>query len=104
MSEAETAPATVNEGLQVVDHAAAQSDRWLFVACLVIGLIFVYSLIRYFMKLHASLSAEISSVRDNHEKHLREDGARMVEVVAKNTSATEQNTRVLEAVQRKLGG
>jgi len=40
----------IDKVIEAVDHAAHQDDRWMFVALLVIGLVTIYFLTRYFMR------------------------------------------------------
>ena len=45
----------IDHAIQAVDHAAHQDDRWMFVALLVIGMVTIYFLARYFMRQIAEL-------------------------------------------------
>ena len=40
----------IDKVIEALDHAAHQDDRWMFVALLVIGLVTIYFLTRYFMR------------------------------------------------------
>ena len=60
----------IDKAISAVDHAAHQDDRWMFVALLVIGLVTIYFLTRYFMRQIAELQQEIAAVRTEFETHL----------------------------------
>ena len=49
----------IDKAISAVDHAAHQDDRWLFVALLVVGMVTIYFLTRYFMREIAELQREI---------------------------------------------
>ena len=73
----------------IIDTASSQSDRWLFIALLVIGLIVVWALFRYF-------TAELEKVTtqlDELNKFVRDE---QNIVIGKCTAALEHNTRTLE--------
>ena len=53
----------IDKAISAVDHAVRQDDRWMFVALLVIGLVTIYFLTRYFMRQIAELQHEIAAVR-----------------------------------------
>lgn len=78
----------------IIDNAASQSDRWLFIALLVIGLLAIYVLARYF-------TGQISSLATKHDelnKFVRDE---LGEVVGKCTDALNANTRVLEKITKQ---
>ena len=92
----------INEAIQAVDHAAHQDDRWMFVALLVIGLVTIYFLARYFMRQIAALQTEIAGVRSDFETHLKTANADMVAALTKSSEVIAHNSTVLEQIQRKL--
>ncbi len=92
----------LNQAIQAVDHAARQDDRWMFVALLVIGLVTIYFLTRYFMRQIAELQREIASVRSDFEAHLKTANADMVAALTKSTEVIAHNSAIIEQIQRKL--
>lgn len=93
----------INEALQTVDHAAHQDDRWMFVALLLIGLVTIYFLARYFMRQIAELQREIAAVRTEFEAHLKTANADMVAALTKSSEVIAHNSAILEQIQKKLG-
>jgi len=92
----------LDAALKTVDHAAHQDDRWMFVALLVIGLVTIYFLARYFMRQIAELQREIAAVRTEFETHLRTANADMVAALTKSTAVIAHNSVIIEQIQKKL--
>ena len=92
----------LEKAIEAVDHAAHQDDRWMFVALLVIGLVTIYFLTRYFMRQIAELQREIAAVRTEFETHLRTANADMVAALTKSTEVIAHNSAIIEQIQRKL--
>lgn len=72
-----------------IDMASTQSDRWLFIALLVIGLIVVWGLFRYFTAELEKVTTQLNELN----KFVRDEQS---EVIGKCTAALEHNTRTLE--------
>lgn len=94
----------VNEAIKTIDHAAHQDDRWMFVALLLVGMVTIYFLARYFMRQIAELQREIAAVRSEFETHLRIANADMVAALTKSSEVIAHNSAVIEQMQRKLAG
>ncbi len=94
----------VNEAIKTIDHAAHQDDRWMFVALLLVGMVTIYFLARYFMRQIAELQREIVAVRSEFESHLRTANADMVAALTKSTEVIAHNSMIIEQIQRKLMG
>jgi hypothetical protein len=92
----------IDHAIQAVDHAAHQDDRWMFVALLVIGLVTIYFLTRYFMRQIAELQQEIAAVRTEFETHLRTANADMVAALTKSTEVIAHNSAIIEQIKDRL--
>ena len=92
----------IDNAIKTIDHAAHQDDRWMFVALLVIGLVTIYFLTRYFMRQIEELQQEIASVRSDFETHLKTANADMVAALTKSTEVIAHNSAIIEQIQRKL--
>ena len=90
--------------MEAVDHAAHQDDRWMFVALLVVGLVTIYFLARYFMGEVAELQREIVAVRSEFETHLRTANADMVAALTKSTEVIAHNSAIIEQIRDRLKG
>jgi len=84
------------------DYASRQSDRWLFVAILLIGIVAVTWIIKYFSGQVKESRAEIAFVSTAFNRHLIEANREMLSLVASCKIAIEQNTSVINRVERKL--
>jgi predicted Holliday junction resolvase-like endonuclease len=92
----------IDNAIQAVDHAAHQDDRWMFVALLVIGLVTIYFLTRYFMRQIAELQQEIAAVRTEFETHLKTANADMVAALTKSNEVIAHNSAIIEQITKKL--
>lgn len=88
--------------INVADHAARQSDRWLFVAMLVIFMIAVATMVRWFIGDREKLSVRLTEVTDKHIAHTTAQTERMSEVIANNTAALQSNAKALEKVNETM--
>ena len=92
----------VTQAIETVDHAAHQDDRWMFVALLLVGMVTIYFLARYFMRQIADLQREIVSVRSDFEGHLKSANADMVAALTKSAEIIAHNSAVIEQIQKQL--
>ncbi len=76
----------------IIDTASSQSDRWLFIALLVIGLIVVWGLFKYFTAQIAAVTTQLNELN----KFVRDE---QNDVIGKCTVALDQNTRTLEEIR-----
>lgn len=106
--------------IKAADHAAQQSDRWLFIACLIIGGIAFAYVLRHFMKQaerqsveHAAqmerVVASHSQARDKYHESLvtitdkQNETSRMVAVaIDKNSGAMDRCQSAMERCVREL--
>ena len=94
----------IDKAISAVDHAAHQDDRWMFVALLVVGMVTIYFLARYFMGEIAELQREIVAVRTEFETHLRTANADMVAALTKSTEVIAHNSAIIEQIRDRLKG
>jgi predicted Holliday junction resolvase-like endonuclease len=92
----------VNEAIKTIDHAASMDDRWMFVALLVIGLVTVFVLARYFMRQIEALQREIVATRSEFEEHLKTANAEMVAALTKSSEIIAHNSVVMEQLKERL--
>jgi hypothetical protein len=91
-----------SELIQAVNEAAAQSDRWLFVASLVVFGVFAAGVMRYFVRQHERLIEDHKQARDAYQDSLRGMVAEQSAANAKLITCLESNTRVLEECRDEL--
>ena len=81
--------------LETISHAAAQSDRWLFVALLVIGISAIGILFRYFTARLDTLQDRMDKQNPDFVSHLTTANREMLDVISSAKV-------VIERVERKL--
>jgi hypothetical protein len=84
-----------DELLSLTTHASGQSDRWLFVALLIIGLAAIGVLFRYFTGRLDSLQDRMDTQTADFVSHLKTANQEMLGVIASAKA-------VIERVERKL--
>ncbi len=92
----------VSEFLRGVDHAAAQNDRWLFIASLVLLGLFGVWVVRYFVKQHERLLDDHKQSRECYQESLRGVVAEQSATNAKLVVCLDNNTKVLEECRDEL--
>jgi len=90
------------EFLKAVDHAAGMTDRWLFIASLVVCGLFVAFVIRYFVRQHEQLIEDHKRARDSYQDSLRGIVADQSAANAKLIVCLEQNAKILEQCRDNL--
>lgn len=84
-----------NDTFETISFAASQSDRWLFVALLVIGMSAVWFLFRYFTGRIDGLQQRMDEQNKDFVLHLKTANAEMLTVIR---SARD----LIERVEKKL--
>ncbi len=83
--------------LEATNFAAGQSDRWLFVALLVIGLAAIGVLFRYFTARLDTLQDRMDGQTAEFVSHLKTANQEMLQVIASAKAVIERVERKLEA-------
>ena len=81
--------------LDLINHAATQSDRWMFIALLVIGVTAISILFKYFTGRIDALQDRMDSQTAEFVLHLKTANTEMLEIIS---SARD----VIQRVERKL--
>lgn len=99
----------IKQFTEAVTFASSQNDRWMFVALLAIGIIFVGIMTKFFMKRFDDLQKRIDYQQEKFEKqnsefvqHLKQNNKEMLEVIATAHSTISRNTFVMERIEKKL--
>lgn len=83
----------------LLDKAAKKSDRWWFLALLIIGMGYAGWIQVENKKDLMALREENKSLHTQLETHLAENNLRLSELLARNTLALEESTRTLSRVK-----
>ena len=89
---------TMGTLIQAADHAAMQSDRWLFVALLLVFLSGGVVLWRWMVADREAVGKRLTDITDRHIAA----GERLAEVVANNTVALKSNSEALAQVSIQI--
>ena len=92
----------MNDLVQLTNHAATQSDRWLFIASLVVLGVFGALVMRYFVRQHERLIDDHKQARDTYQESLRLMVAEQSAANQKLIACLDSNTRVLEECRDEL--
>jgi hypothetical protein len=90
------------EVLNSISYAAQQSDRWMFVALLFIGVAFSTFLFRYFASEVKSIRGEMRDQNEEFIAHLKLANKEITELVKTAHETISRNSVVMERVERKL--
>ena len=86
----------------LTDHAAAMSDRWLFLASLLVCGLFAGAVMRYFVREHDRSCSEVKQARELYHESLRTIVAEQSAANAKLIACLDGNSRVLEECRDEL--
>jgi ABC-type Zn uptake system ZnuABC Zn-binding protein ZnuA len=103
----------MNEIITVTDHAARMDDRWMFVALLIIGILAIGVLVKWFMKRWdasdqrvTEMQDRLDGVRDAHILYLQTANQDLAKTIAENTAIIKSASHVIadntEMSKRKL--
>jgi hypothetical protein len=90
--------------IETANYVANQSDRWLFVALLVIGLMCIGVLFRYFTGRLDGLQSRMDAQTNEFLSHLKSANKEMLDVIALANATITKNSTLLERLERKLSG
>ena len=88
--------------IQLTHQAAAQNDRWLFIASLIVLGCFAIATMRYFVRQHERLIADHRQARTDYQSSLRGIVADQSAANAKLMVCLDNNSRVLEECRDEL--
>jgi len=94
----------MTEVIETANYVSQQTDRWLFVALLVIGLTAIGILFKYFTGRLDGLQSRIDTQTNDFVSHLKTANKEMLDVIALANATITKNSTLLERLERKLGG
>jgi hypothetical protein len=86
--------AQIQELTGATDYASAQSDRWLFVAMLIVFLCAMYFTVRWGMAQLANRDGRIDALNDKLNSYLMTSVEKLSGVIAHNTDVIRANTEM----------
>jgi hypothetical protein len=93
---------TAQAVIEATNHASAQSDRWMFVALLVIGLLAIGYLFRFFTQRIDALQTRMDIQSGDFINHLQKANKEMLEVISLAQATISKNSLLMDRVERRL--
>jgi len=90
--------------LETINYASSQTDRWMFVALLVIGLAAVGILFKFFTARLDAIQQRMDDQTREFVDHLKDSNREMLTLISSSQDAINRNSQIMERVERKLGG
>lgn len=88
--------------VEVASTASEQSDRWLFVALLIIGLMAIGVLFRYFTGRLDSLQARMDDQTEDFLQHLKLANKEMLDILVLANATIAKSSVLLERLERRV--
>lgn len=88
--------------VSLVDQVAAKNDRWMFIAALVVLGVFVWFVLRSFMRQHERLIADHKKARNEYQSSLRKVVAEQSAANQKLIQCLNNNSKVLRECRDEL--
>jgi hypothetical protein len=88
--------------IETTSMAAAQSDKWLFVALIIVGLVSAVTLFKYFTGRIDQLQKRMDEQSADFVNHLKMANKEMLEVISTAHKTISVNTAMMERVERRL--
>src|SRR5688572_22952723 len=92
----------VSELVPLVDQLATKNDRWMFIAALIVLGVFVWFVLRSFMRQHEKLIADHKKARNEYQSSLRQVVAEQSAANQKLIQCLNNNSRVLRECRDEL--
>lgn len=92
----------MNEYIETISFASNQSDRWMFVALLIIGIFAIIVLFRFFTTRLERVEKKMDQVQADFNTHLKTVNKEMLEVLSVSNQTIGRNMTILDRIERKL--
>ena len=92
----------VTDLVPIVDHIASKNDRWMFIAALVVLGVFVWFVMRSFMRQHERLIADHKKARNEYQSSLRKVVSEQSAANQKLIQCLNNNSKVLRECRDEL--
>lgn len=100
---------TPQAALDAVTQISHQSDRWIFVALLAIGIFAAWMLFKHFTARETAMESKIDSIALRAEdqskrfiEHLQTANRELAAILTETNATLNRNTQLMERVERKL--
>jgi hypothetical protein len=93
---------TPDSAIELINHAAQQSATWHLVALVIIGILFVVAIFRWFTKRMEKLESKMDTQSSDFIAHLKTANREMLEVIHQNQQTTNRAIAVMDRLEHKL--
>jgi len=90
--------------LETINYASSQTDRWMFVALLAIGLAAVGILFKFFTARLDAIQQRMDEQTREFVDHLKDSNREMLILIASSQEVINRNSQIMERIERKLEG
>lgn len=88
--------------VETANYVSQQSDRWMFVALLIIGILCIWVLFKYFTSRLDRLQGRMDTQTNEFLSHLKTANKEMLDVIAMANATIAKNSMLLERIDKKL--
>jgi type VI protein secretion system component VasK len=88
--------------VNVADYASLQTDRWLFVALLIIMMVAFTWVVRYFVAQVSKVQEKADATTREFNAHLQSGHRELISIIAETNRTTSKHTEVLERITTVL--
>jgi predicted Holliday junction resolvase-like endonuclease len=88
--------------VETANYVSQQSDRWMFVALLIIGIMCIWVLFKYFTSRLDRLQGRMDTQTNEFLAHLKTANKEMLDVIAMANATIAKNSMLLERIDKKL--
>lgn len=88
--------------LETIGHAAKQDQTWHLVALVVIGILFVVTLFKWFTKRLERVEDKMDHQSAEFIHHLKTANAEMLTVISQNQQTTNRAIQLMDRLENKL--
>jgi predicted Holliday junction resolvase-like endonuclease len=93
---------TPESAIELINHAAQQSATWHLVALVIIGILFVVAIFRWFTRRMELLEGKMDTQSSDFIAHLKTANREMLEVIHQNQQTTNRAIAVMDRLETKL--
>ena len=92
----------IKSAIETINYASGQSDRWMFIALLALGIIAVSIVFKYLTSRLDKVEKKMEQVQIEFNSHLKTANKDMLEVLSMSNQTIGRNMTILDRIERKL--
>ena len=92
----------LSSAIETINHASEQSDRWMFIALLVVVLVACAIVFKYLTLRLERVEKKMDQVQVEFNMHLKTANKDMLDVLSLSNNTIGRNMTILDRIERKL--